>query len=358
LYYLGERLIADHLPKSIYGFTLSSLREYLLERGFAKYAADQIYRWIYRHQDLDYSSWSNVAKKIKQHASEQWSFQLPKIIRQQLSSDGTVKFLFEMQDLKSVEAVVIPAKDRLTLCLSTQVGCAIGCTFCNTATQGFERNLTAAEMVGQLLTINRWLGQQRPDSMQVSNIVYMGQGEPLQNLPQVKIATTIFMEPLGFGISQRKITLSTSGLVAGIEQLKDFPPVNIALSLHSPFDQVRSSLMPINRAHSLEDVLQAIKSLPLKAHRSITYEYLLIKGINDRMEDVQELVRILDHTTSKINLIRYNQFPGSSYQAPSDQQMIWFRDQLISRGLVCTNRASKGEDIMAACGQLKSAQQN
>jgi 23S rRNA (adenine2503-C2)-methyltransferase len=350
--------VAEQKRESIYGFTLSDLREYLLSEGFAKYAADQIYRWIYRHQIFDLEGWSNVSKKIKEHASSNWSMLLPSVIRTQISNDGTVKFLLQLDDQKSVEAVAIPAKDRLTLCLSTQVGCAIGCTFCHTATQGFERNLTTAEMVGQLLAVNQWLIQNSGESESVrliSNIVYMGQGEPLQNLVQVKKATTIFLEPVGPAISQRKITLSTSGLVPGIKQLVDFPPVNIALSLHSPFDEVRSQLMPINQTHSLSEILQAIKLLPLKAHRSITYEYLLIKDLNDRMEDVRELVRILDRTTSKINLIRYNQFPGSRYQAPTSDQLVWFRDQLLSRGLVCTIRQSKGDDIMAACGQLKSA---
>ncbi len=340
--------------KSLYSFTLSELRDYLAERGFAKFAADQIYQWMYKLQERDINNWTNVSKKIKEDFITNLDLDLPKIIWNGLSKDGTRKFLVKMHDEQTVEAVAIPARDRLTLCISSQVGCAIGCTFCHTGTMGLKRHLLPDEIVGQFMAIQYWLKDNASEEERLTNIVYMGQGEPLHNYDNVRTSAIIFMEDKGLGLSQRKITLSTSGLVPQIEKMWDFPPVNIAISLHAAHNNIRTELMPINKAYDLERLFTAIRKVPLKAYRRITYEYILIADLNDRPEDIQGLVDLLEKDKSKINLIPYNDFPGSKFKRPSNSKVIWFQEELLKRGYVCTTRTTKGQDILAACGQLKS----
>lgn len=344
--------------KSLYSFTLSELRDYFTEQGLAKFAADQVYQWLYKNMERDVNLWSNIAKKVKEDFQLNLDLELPTIIWNGLSKDGTRKFLVRMYDGQTVEAVAIPARDRLTLCLSSQVGCAIGCTFCHTGTMGLKRHLTADEIVGQYMAVTYWLKENAKDSEghsdRLTNIVYMGQGEPLHNYDNVRTATIIFMEDKGLGLSQRKITLSTSGLVPQIEKMWDFPPVNIAISLHAAHNNIRTELMPINKAYDLERLFSAIKKVPLKAYRRITYEYILIADLNDRPEDIQGLVDLLDKQKSKINLIPYNDFPDSKFKRPSNSKIIWFQEELLKKGYVCTTRTTKGQDILAACGQLKS----
>jgi 23S rRNA (adenine2503-C2)-methyltransferase len=340
--------------KSIYSFTLSELRDYLVSKDLSKFSADQVYQWLYRHHVRDMELWTNVSKKIKEDFTLNLDMNLPKIIWNGLSKDGTRKFLVGMSDGQTVETVAIPSRDRLTLCLSSQVGCAIGCTFCHTGTMGLKRNLTAGEIVGQFMAVTHWLKENVDQNTRLSNIVYMGQGEPLHNFDNVRTATIIFMEDKGLCLSQRKITLSTSGLAPQIEKLWDFPPVNIAISLHAAHDNIRTELMPINRAFDLERLFNAIKKVPLKAYRRITYEYILIADLNDRMEDIEALAKLLSKQKSKINLIPFNEYPESKFKRPSDAQIAWFQDELYKRDFVCTTRTTKGQDILAACGQLKS----
>jgi 23S rRNA (adenine2503-C2)-methyltransferase len=340
--------------KSLYSFTLSEMRDYLAERGLARFGADQVYQWMYKNQERDLSKWTNVSKKIKEEFIANLDIELPKIIWNGLSKDGTRKFLVKMFDEQTVEAVAIPARDRLTLCISSQVGCAIGCTFCHTGTMGLKRHLLPDEIVGQFMAIQYWLKDNGKEDERLTNIVYMGQGEPLHNYDNVRTSAIIFMEDKGLGLSQRKITLSTSGLVPQIEKMWDFPPVNIAISLHAAHNNIRTELMPINKAYDLERLFTAIKKVPLKAYRRITYEYILIADLNDRPEDIQGLVDLLERDKSKINLIPYNDFPDSKFKRPSNSKVIWFQEELLKRGYVCTTRTTKGQDIRAACGQLKS----
>lgn len=339
---------------SIYSLTLNDLRDYLVSKGHAKFAADQIFQWIYKQGVIDPQLWTNVSKKIKEDLIINFDLSVPTIVWNGLSKDGTRKFLVKMIDQQTVECVAIPAKDRLTLCISSQVGCAIGCTFCHTGTMGLKRHLSPGEIVGQFLAVTLWLKQNVGESERLSNIVYMGQGEPLHNFDNVKKATIIFMEDKGFGLGQRKITLSTSGLAPQIEKLWDFPPINIAISLHAAHNNIRSELMPINKAHDLERLFKAIRSVPLKAYRRITYEYLLIDSLNDRPEDIEALAELLDKEKSKVNLIPFNEYPDSKFKRPSNAKIIWFQEELLKRGFVCTTRTTKGQDILAACGQLKS----
>lgn len=338
---------------NIFDYTLDGLQAKFKEVGLSGFMAKQVYDWLYRKLEFDPENWSNISKKNRDFFNENFEFYLPKIIWNGLSKDGTRKFLVRMNDQQTVETVAISAPNRLTLCISSQVGCAIGCTFCHTGTQGLKRHLKASEIVGQFVTVSRWL-KDNTEGETLTNIVYMGQGEPLHNYENVKTSAEIFMEPNGLGLGQRRITLSTSGLVPQIQKLIDFPPVNIAISLHSARNEQRTELMPINKVYDLERLFQAIKTIPLKAHRRITYEYLLIDGLNDTQEDIEALSKLLTKKESKINLIPFNEYPESKYKRPSNNRIVWFMDQLIKRGFVCTIRATKGDDILAACGQLKS----
>ncbi|MCY4523630.1 MAG: 23S rRNA (adenine(2503)-C(2))-methyltransferase RlmN, partial [Halobacteriovoraceae bacterium] len=342
------------VKKSLYAFELEQLKKELTAHSMPGFAGMQIFKWIYKQGKYNTESWSNVSQKVKSYIQQNMDMQLPKVIRYKMAKDGTLKFLIALKDNKTVEMVVIFSKNRTTLCISTQIGCAIGCTFCHTATMGFERNLTVEEIVGQFLLARQWLQDRDPQEKKINNIVYMGQGEPLLNFTNVNKATNIFMQEQGLGIGQRKITLSTSGLVPQMEKLDSFPPINIAISLHATQNTIRTRLIPINRIYNLEKLFETIKKIPLKAHRYITYEYLLIAGLNDRKEDILGLDRLIEKKKSKINLIPFNEYPQAHYKKPSEQKTLWFKDQLIKLGHVCTVRETKGEDILAACGQLKA----
>ena len=343
------------MKPSLFDLTHDDLKVVLKENGFSPFGATQIFDWVYRKWVFDPAEWTNVAKASREFLSENYDMNLLKIVWNGLSKDGTRKFLVKMVDGQTVETVAIPARERLTLCVSSQVGCAVGCTFCHTATQGLKRHLKPGEVVGQYLAVQDWLNKNVGPEEKLTNIVYMGQGEPLHNYENMKKATQIFMQENGLGLGQRRITLSTSGLVPAIEKLAtDFPTVNIAISLHSARNDVRTELMPINKVYDLERLFTAIKQIPLKAHRRITYEYLLAADINDTQEDVDALAKLLNPRESKINLIPFNEYPGSKYKRPTEAKIMWFLDQMIKKGFTCTIRTTKGTDILAACGQLKS----
>lgn len=343
------------MKPSFFDLTFDELKAVLTQNGLTPFGATQIYDWVYKKWEFNPDNWSNVAKATREFFKENYDLELLKIVWNGLSKDGTRKYLVKMLDGQTVEAVAIPARDRLTLCLSSQVGCAVGCTFCHTATQGLKRHLKVSEVVGQYMAVQQWLFDNVNAEEKLTNMVYMGQGEPLHNYENMKKATDVFMHERGLGLGQRRITLSTSGLVPAIEKLAlDFPPVNLAISLHSARNDVRTELMPINKVYDLERLFKAIKQIPLKAHRRITYEYLLAEGMNDTMEDVVALANLLNPKESKINLIPFNEFPGSKYKRPSEQKIMWFLDQMIKRGFTVTIRTTKGSDILAACGQLKS----
>ncbi len=329
----------------------------MIKHGFKAFNAKQIFNWVYKHNNHDPKTWSNISKNLIQFCEENLSFSLPEIIWEGESKDGTRKFLFRFSDKNTVETVAIPAKDRLTLCVSSQVGCAIGCTFCHTGTMGLTRHLEAGEVVGQYLAVQKFL-LEKGSEQKITNIVYMGQGEPLHNFVQIKKATEIFLEDFGLGLGQRRITLSTSGMVPQIKRLTEFPPINIAISLHAAHNDIRSELMPINKVYDLERLLEAIRNIPLKAHRWITFEYLLIDGLNDRLEDITALEKLLPKKTSKVNLIPFNEYPQSNFKRPSKEKILWFNGELNNRGLISTIRTTKGTDILAACGQLKSEVDN
>lgn len=318
-----------------------------------KFLARQIFAWLYKKKNFQIEEWSDVSKKNREWLQEHFTLDLPKIVWNQGSIDGTQKFLVAFGDQKTVEMVLIPAKNRMTLCVSSQVGCALACTFCHTGTQGLKRHLKTFEIVGQFVLAQKWLDENQAGT-KITNMVYMGQGEPLHNFENIGSATRIFLDPLGIGFGQRRITLSTVGMIDQIKRIQEIPPVNIAISLHSARDEVRSELMPINRQYGIDELFKTLKNLPLKPYRRITYEYLLIEGLNDTEEDIQAICKNIEISRSKINLLPFNEFPGAPYKRPSDEKVQWFQNRLIRKGYTCTVRITKGEDILAACGQLKS----
>lgn len=283
------------------------------------------------------------------------SFDRPTIDSIQTSADLTVKFLFSFPDGKKVETVLIPFNQKYTVCLSSQVGCAMNCAFCYTGTQGFTRNLKTEEIVGQFLAVQTWLSVNRPDDDRILNVVFMGQGEPLHNFDNVKTAVEILISQHGLSLADHKITISTSGYLPGLLRWKEeMPSVNIALSLHSPIDEKRSQLIPINKKFPLKDVIPLIEQFPQGKKRFVTYEYLLIHDFNDSEEDALQTAKLLVGTKAFVNLIPFNPFPGTKWQRPTDERVQKFFDVIESFRIPVTIRTTKGDQILAACGQLKS----
>ena len=334
----------------IYHYSPEKLKEYFLKNELNLELIKKINKNFYRFNQFDIENWDNISKSNVEVLKSHFSFDLPKIIWSGTSKDGTKKYLMAFKDGLSVETVFIPSEDRNTLCISSQVGCAIGCTFCHTGTMGLSRNLSTHEIVGQLLAVINDLGTEN----RVSNIVFMGQGEPLHNFKNVKDACEIFLNQDGLALSKQKVTISTSGLVPQIERWEEFPDVNIAVSLHAVRDDKRSELMPINKVHDLKRLFQALDNVPQKSSRRIMFEYILIKDFNDGIEDIEGLKKIIKKKKAKINIIPFNDYPDSKFKRPSDEKINWFRQKLHDEGYVTTIRITRGDDILAACGQLKS----
>ncbi|MFP5384960.1 MAG: 23S rRNA (adenine(2503)-C(2))-methyltransferase RlmN [Bacteriovoracia bacterium] len=324
-------------------------KDLLLTRGFSGHALPFWLDGLYK----DRSVWEkHVSENLKSELRSLLNFNLPEINSVHEAADGTVKFLVRFHDGLEVETVLIPFYKRFTVCLSTQVGCAMNCSFCYTGTQGYKRNLESGEIVGQYLIARNWLKEKKPKALNPS-IVFMGQGEPLQNLKETRKAVGILNDPKLVGIGHRQMTLSTVGYLPGIKELITFPRINIALSLHSPFDEQRSCLIPINEKFPLKDVLQALDEVPLLPRQFITFEYLLIKGLNMSQDHADEIHSLLSERKALINLIPFNPFPGSEWERPSDEEIEEFKKRLVSKKLRVMVRTTKGSDILAACGQLK-----
>ncbi len=317
--------------------------------GLPRYRADQLLHWIYGRYASDVAEITEFSKNLRTSLDKIAYISGLKLLRRPISADGTEKFLFSLEDGNTLESVLIPDGDRLTLCISSQVGCAMGCRFCLTGRLGFIRNLKAYEITDQVLTVNRMI---RPDR-RVTNIVLMGMGEPLANLDEVVEA--LWRISLFVGISKRKITLSTSGLAPKIGQFAErAPEVNLAVSLNAASDEVRNGIMPVNRKYPLAALLAACRAFPLSPRRRITFEYVLIDGINDSAEDARRLVKLLRGIRCKVNLIPLNPHEGSDLKRPSDGRVAAFQDILVNSDMTALVRDSKGKDISAACGQLKA----
>ncbi len=327
-------------------FSPAELEQFLAGLGKERFRAGQLLRWIYQRGMVDFSAMTDLAKGFREELAARAVISTFTAEAEEVSADGTRKFLFRLADGQSVETVLIPMEEgRATLCVSTQVGCAMQCSFCLTGTFGLTRNLTAAEIVNQVCAVR--------ERFPMDNIVLMGMGEPLHNLDNVVRALEIFYSEHGFDYSPRKVTLSTSGLVPEMLELGRRIRVNLAVSLNATLDAVRNELMPINRCYPLAELMRACREFPLAPRQRITFEYILIRGVNDSLDDAKRLVKLLHGVKAKVNLIPFNEHAGSAFRAPEGGVLEAFQRHLLDRDIVAIRRASKGQDISAACGQLK-----
>lgn len=344
---------------SFYQYTFSKLSQLCQQNNLAPATSRYLYNWHYKKMRQDFCSIHNFSTAAQKFIIENLNFDLPQINHVHQSHDKTVKFLFQLHDGQKVEAVLIPFQQKYTLCLSSQVGCAMKCSFCHTGEQGFRRHLMTEEIVGQFVQAKSWLTQHRPGDDRILNLVYMGQGEPLHNFDAVKTSAEIFISQFGISLADHKITISTSGYLPGLERWKaEMPDVNIALSLHSPFSEKRNELIPLNKKYPLEDVLAVVENIPQGKKRFVTYEYLLVQDFNDSEADARATGELLRGKKAYINLIPFNPYPGSKYRRPSDDRVLKFKKILDEYKIPTLIRSTKGDQILAACGQLNTAQKN
>ncbi len=342
-------------PVNLLGLNRKQLEAFFAEHGEKAFRASQVLKWIHQQGVADFSQMTNLSKGLRERLSEISTVQIPEVIADRLSDDGTRKWLLKLEDGNSVETVFIPEKGRGTLCISSQVGCSLNCTFCNTAQHGYSRNLSSAEIIAQLWVADRLLGREGPGSHQriITNVVLMGMGEPLLNFDSVVSAMELMMEDFAYGLSRRRITLSTSGVVPMMDRLREVCHVSLAVSLHATNNTLRDQLVPINRKYPLEELMDACRRYVEGSPRSrVTIEYILLGDVNDSSQDAKALVSLLRTVPSKVNLIPYNPYPGGQYKRSSAEAIDRFRSILIQAGITTVTRKTRGEDIEAACGQL------
>ncbi|MEO7744451.1 MAG: 23S rRNA (adenine(2503)-C(2))-methyltransferase RlmN [Usitatibacter sp.] len=349
-------------------FTLPQLTDWLGERGEKPFRAKQLFQWIHQRGVAEFEAMTDLARSLREKLAEIAQVRPPAILSEHRSADGTVKWLFDVGVGNGIETVFIPEDDRGTLCVSSQVGCALDCKFCSTGRQGFNRDLGVAEIIGQVWVANKRLEEMEKEGLSsrlsphavdvqspkpVTNVVMMGMGEPLNNFQPVVDAMAIMLHDFAYGLSRRRVTLSTSGVVPNIRKLKEALPVALAVSLHAPNDEIRSRIMPINDAYPIATLLAACRDYLEAAPRDfITFEYVLLKGVNDAPDHARELLRTLAGTPSKVNLIPFNPFPDSGFERTSPERVRLFQKILLDEGIIATVRKTRGGDIDAACGQL------
>lgn len=339
---------------SFYQFTLPELNALFAQNKLPPTGPSLLYNWHYKKRMVTPCE-TDLAKVSRTFVAENFSFDLPTPDLVHESKDSTVKFLFKLTDGLKVESVLIPFNGKYTLCLSSQVGCAMKCSFCFTGTQGLKRNLKTEEIIGQFIHAQRWLSEMRPGDDKILNIVFMGQGEPLHNFDAVKKACEIFLTKNGLCLAPHKITISTAGYLPGLERWKaEMPKVNIAVSLHSTIKEKRDKLIPINQRYPIEDVVRFAEAIPEGRMRFVTYEYLLIKNFNDSLEDAHATGRFLEGKNAYISLIPFNPFPGTEYARPELHEVLEFKSILDSYKIPTFIRKTKGDEILAACGQLNT----
>ncbi|MBU1003476.1 MAG: 23S rRNA (adenine(2503)-C(2))-methyltransferase RlmN [Proteobacteria bacterium] len=341
--------------KNLCNMTFEELRDFVTGRGEPAYRAEQVWQWVWAKGVRSFEEMTNLAKDFRSDLAQVTEIRWPEVSEVLVSADTTVKFLLRLTDGALVEAVLIPGRTHTTLCLSTQVGCAMGCTFCSTGDMGFARNMTMAEILGQVLVARQHMKDTGRDAKEIKNLVFMGMGEPLLNLDELMRSLAVLNSESGLGFSQRRITVSTVGILKGLEVLGDSELAMLAVSLHAPTQELREQLMPTAaKAVPLDQLMAALDSYPLRPRQRITYEYIMLKGVNDRPEHAKGLVKLLGQRKAKVNLIAYNAGPDDLYQAPERMDILTFEKILLVKGLVATIRTSKGQDINAACGQLKA----
>jgi 23S rRNA (adenine2503-C2)-methyltransferase len=345
---------ATPAPINLFGLDRAGLRARFAEMGEAPYRADQVMNWIYRRGVDDFELMTNLGKDLRARLAQAFVIRPPELITEQVSADGTRKWVLKAGEGQAIETVFIPEDDRGTLCISSQVGCAMDCSFCATGAQGFSRNLTTAEIIAQVWFASKTLGGNFQTNPVISNVVFMGMGEPLANLDQVMPALKVLLDDHGFGLSKRKVTVSTSGLVPYIDRLRQEVDCAMAVSLHAPNDKLRDELVPINRKYPLAELMAACKRYTegkdRKAH--IVYEYVMLDGVNDAPEHARQLVKLLAGMPAKVNLIPFNPFPKTQYRRSPAERIKAFAEVLRARDIVTTIRKTRGDDIDAACGQL------
>ena len=333
---------------NLLGFDRKAIEAFCVERGEKPFRAVQMLQWIHQRGIGDFEHMTNLSKVFRAKLLEDCEIRPPEIVHEQVSSDGTCKWVLQTDEQNRVETVFIPEENRGTLCVSSQVGCALECSFCSTARQGFNRNLSAAEIIGQL-----WVAQRELGIGAVTNVVLMGMGEPLLNFNNVVAAINLMLDDNAYGLSKRRVTLSTSGIVPALDKLAEVSDVSLAVSLHAPTDELRNELVPINQKYPIRELIAACKRyIGQDARRKVTIEYVMLDGINDTPAHARQLVRVLSTVRSKVNLIPFNPFPGSDYRCSSRETIQCFSEILQKGGLITTTRKTRGDDIDAACGQL------
>lgn len=332
------------------------LRDYFNSIGEKPFRADQVMKWIYQQGVSDFEQMTNLNKNLRAKLAANCEVKAPEIAYQQNATDGTIKFALRLEGGQEVEAVWIPESDRATLCVSSQVGCALECTFCSTAQQGFNRNLSVSEIIGQVWRVATTIGLSKDSGQRpITNVVMMGMGEPLLNLKNVVPAMDLMLDDFGFGLSKRRVTLSTSGVVPALDLLGDQIDVALAISLHAPTNELRDEIVPVNKKYPIEEFLAGVRRYLGKSNANqgrVTVEYVMLNGINDSMDQAHELARTLKDTPSKINLIPFNPYPGSPYTCSSNSRIDRFSKVLMEYGFTVVVRKTRGDDIDAACGQL------
>ncbi|MGC9017622.1 MAG: 23S rRNA (adenine(2503)-C(2))-methyltransferase RlmN [Caldimicrobium thiodismutans] len=340
------------MKPNLRNFDLEEIRNFLKDLGEPPYRGDQVYHWITCKAAISFDEMSNLPKILREKLDKAFSLSLPELVELQRDEEGTTKFALKLEDGEIIESVLIPERDHFTLCVSTQVGCALGCTFCLTAKSGFKRNLKVYEIISQVVLAKRYL-KEKGEELPLRNIVFMGMGEPLANYKNLVKALKILEDKRGFNFSRKRLTVSTAGLVEKMYELaKDFPTA-LALSLHAPNDELRKKLMPIAKKYPLKVLIKALKDFPRVKNGRHTIEYILIKNINDSLIHAKELANLFKKMPVKINLIPFNPHPELPYERPEEERILAFQKYLLSQGILTTIRKSKGLKISAACGQLR-----
>ncbi|MDN0076443.1 23S rRNA (adenine(2503)-C(2))-methyltransferase RlmN [Crenobacter sp. SG2303] len=341
------------MKTNLLDFNLAQLTEHFAAMGEKPFRAKQVMRWMHQMGESDFNAMTDLAKSLRVKLLESAEVRVPSLMTGQDSSDGTRKWLLDVGTGNGVETVFIPEDERGTLCVSSQVGCALECTFCSTGRQGFNRNLSTAEIIGQLWWANKAMGVTPKNERVISNVVMMGMGEPLANFDNVVSALQIMLDDHGYGLSRRRVTVSTSGLVPQMDRLREACPVALAVSLHAPNDAIRDEIVPINKKYPLKELMAACRRYLEKAPRDfVTFEYVMLDGVNDRPEHARQLIELVKDVPCKFNLIPFNPFPNSGYGRSSNNAIHAFRSILQDAGFVVTVRKTRGDDIDAACGQL------
>ena len=353
---MSQVMSAKPTKINLLNFNRAGLREYFSSIGEKPFRADQVMKWIYQAGVSDFDQMTNLNKALREKLKMQCEVKAPEIAYQQGATDGTIKFALRLEGGQEVETVWIPDADRATLCVSSQVGCALECTFCSTAQQGFNRNLSVAEIIGQVWRVATTIGLSNDSAKRpITNVVMMGMGEPLLNLKNVVPAMDLMLDDLAFGLSKRRVTLSTSGVVPALDMLGDQIDVALAISLHAPDDTLRDEIVPINKKYPIQEFLAGVRRYLAKSNANqgkVTVEYVMLNGINDSTDQAHALAKVLADTPSKINLIPFNPYPGSPYSSSSNSRIDRFAKVLSSYGLMVVVRKTRGDDIDAACGQL------